>query len=339
MWLWLAIAVIAAEPDAAPRPTLVVFDFDSAGDGGELGRWVARNIRLKAERENRYTVVDDIDRREVETDTKFVPSFGAKPDVIASFARKSLAADTAVWGKVEQRGDALDITVRAVRCGDETFTMLIDRTFTAANQHLTAEVSKEVLRILADEPEPKVVPDAAAEEAWRTGPNLVTNPGFELGGDHPDGWEPFGVAWQHGCASWAPAPNPDGRGKCIRLDLPRSVAESYGAAYYSDPIDTSQGTLYRFSVRVRSEGPAAKVFVKHYAQFGPAGDEKAPQWREVRRAQLNCHGAGLAWKTFTQDFRPRRSDAYDPKHTRIELYAYGSPGSVCFDDVVLKRLK
>jgi len=86
-------------------------------------------------------------------------------------------------------------------------------------------------------------------------------------------------------------------------------------------------------------GPAVKIFLKHYAYFAPQGSERVGQWRQTRRAALNCHGAARERKTFTRDFNPRRDDAHDPNVTSVRLYAYRPAGVVYFDDVVFKRIE
>jgi hypothetical protein len=83
--------------------------------------------------------------------------------------------------------------------------------------------------------------------------------------------------------------------------------------------------------------------MKHYRFFPPGPNEKKGQWRETRRAPMNCYfDKKNTWQTFTRDFRPHRDDhegKFDPTITKVELYAYWPPGVIYFDDVVLKKIK
>ena len=55
------------------------------------------------------------------------------------------------------------------------------------------------------------------------------------------------------------------------------------------------------------------------------------------RSQQNLKGPTGAWNTHTEDFTPRHVK-YTPQWGRVMLYAYLSPGTVEFDDVVVKQI-
>jgi len=216
----------------------------------------------------------------------------------------------------------------------------MDDVFGAENRHVISAVVIEVLRLLAGEEKPKDDTNPDWDVAWANGPNLVKNPGFEdADGDHPAHWDGWDRDYEHKMAHWVDAPGPGGSGKCMKFEMNADIAGGYGVAYYSEPIDITGGRRYRFSIRVRSDAPAVKIFLKHYAYFPPANREGEGQWRETRRAPLNCRGVKGQWQTFTRDFSPHRDDAQDPKQTRVELYAYWPAGIVYFDDVVMKKIE
>lgn len=348
----LGAAARGGEPGAEnAKPVVVVFDFESGYDGGRMGEFVAKNLWAKLDRSGQCVLIDRDDLVAVVRRAKFAAAFDGKPDEIVKFAADEFGATHAVWGKVEQIDLAgpeserrLRISVRAAFAEDNGKTLGVDMSMAVQNQREIQLATTEAVRLLLqlEKPVPDVGP--AEEERWRTGPNLVRNTGFEDGKDHPDFWEPISddpKHPQHRCVSWVQSPE-EGKGKCIRFNIPQDIAATYGAAYYSDPIPIEDGTIYRFSIRVRSDGPTVKIFLKHYRFFPPGPNEKEGQWRETRRAPLNCVGERGQWATYTRDFRPHRTDAggkVDPTITRIELYAYWPEGVVYFDDVVLKKLK
>jgi len=321
------------------KKTIVIFDFQSQGDDNKLGAWVAQNVRSRTLRKGLYVLIEEMDVAAALEQAEFAPSFDKPLTEVAKFARERLHCDLAMCGKVDRpKGDQLAISVRVITASENP-DIILEGIFTAESQHVTADAVNELLRQLAGEDKPASGPNPAWDKAWEANPNLVRNPGFEDGANSPEHWDEWGRDYEHGMVHWVEAPNPDGHGKCIKFDMNAEIAGVNGVAYYSEEIDTSQGTRYRASVRVRTEAPTVKIFFKHYAWFPPLGNEKEGQWRETRRAQINCHGANKEWKTFTQDFHPRRNDAQDPKRTKVELYAYWPPGVVYFDDVVVKRIE
>ena len=50
----------------------------------------------------------------------------------------------------------------------------------------------------------------------------------------------------------------------IRLTFDQELGDSFGVMYYSDFFPVEEGATYRFQCRWRTNGPAAKVFVKAY---------------------------------------------------------------------------
>jgi hypothetical protein len=339
------------EPAGPGKPVVVVYDFTSEYDGGRMGKLVGKNVWAKMDRSGRCVLIERDDVNAAVAEAKFAPGFDRAPAEIVTFTTQTLAATHAIWGKVEQVDETgpvserrLKISARAAGSKDEGKELLLDCHMTVANQRAIQLATREIVRRFFDITRPE--PDVGAEEEkrWKTGPNLIKNGGFETGTTHPEFWEAIRddpKHPQHRCVSWVR--NPDGKGKCIKFTIPKDIAATYGVAYYSAPVSIKDGEIYRVSVRVRSNGSKVKIFMKHYKFFPPGPNETKGQWRETRRAPMNCYFERKnEWQTFTRDFRPHRDDhegRFDPEITRVELYAYWPKGIVYFDDVVLKKLK
>ncbi|NQT20400.1 MAG: hypothetical protein HQ592_11890, partial [Planctomycetes bacterium] len=268
-------ADVAPKEEPDPTPVIAVFDFQSMGDDGELGRWVADNIRTRMARKRLYVMIEQMEVSEAVTARGFAADYDLPIGKVSDFARENLASDLAMWGRVDVgAGGSLAIRVKLATTGEEP-ELVMNETFIAENRHVTSVAVNEMLRRLAGEEKPKEEYQPEWDKAWENNPNLVKNPGFEEGDDHPAHWDRLNTKdYHHNMVRWVTAPEPNGRGKCIKFVMDAGIAGSYGVAYYSDPVDTSAGTRYRFSVRVRSEAPTVKIFLKHYAYFPPRGNEK-----------------------------------------------------------------
>jgi hypothetical protein len=321
---------------------IAVFDFESAFDGGTLGKFAANNFRAKIVRYKLFTTMEDDDREEAEGLAGFEASYDMKPEKALAFAKKSLQADLVMLGKVEQAGgEALRV---AVKVYDQKLGPAKARLATSVDVPTKYAIQVGVFKILAEltgrkDPRYRPLPPDA-EERWKRGPNLLRYTGFEKGGTHPLGWEPFGVDWQMNQAHWEK--NPDEPGKCIVFRMSRGVAAMEGVAYYSRFFNIQPGATYRVQLRVKSMAPTVKVFVKYYAWLHTATEPKG-QWREVGRSPLNCKGPKRQWGTHRRECRPkvyltRAKRTYTPKKCRIGLYAYWPEGVVYFDDVVFKKI-
>jgi len=324
---------------AEGKPVVVVFDFVSAYDGDRVGKFVGKNLWAKLDRAGKCTLIERDDVNAQVGKAKFVAGFDDKPAGIVKFAAQKFGATHVIWGKVEQAGqEGLEVSARAAAVADKGEKLAVDMSMAIKNQYVVQLATKEIVRLFfkAEKAKPDIGPEE--EKRWLTGPNLVKNPSFELGLEHPQFWEPFGKSYHHGGVSWVASP--EGKGKCIRFKMGAGVAGGPGIGYYGDRISIKDGKIYRFSIRVRSDGPTVKIFLKHYKLFPAGPNEEKGQWRETRRAPLNCKGGERGkWKTYTRDFRPHRDDKHDPSVTRVELYAYHPAGTVYFDDAVMKKLK
>ncbi len=91
------------------------------------------------------------------------------------------------------------------------------------------------------------------------------------------------------------------------------------------------GSPYRESAGAASQSAAGR-------KLGKDDDiSESGQRREVYRSQQNLKGATGAWNTHTEDFTPKHP-RYSPRWGRVMLYAYLRPGTVDFDDVVVKQI-
>jgi len=340
--LWSGAGLAGEEAASlADKPILVVLDFESRFDGGELGRFVANNFRAKITRYRLFRTIEDIDRREFERAAGFKPRFEMPAAEALDFAVKRLKADMVMWGLVEKAdGQRLRIHTRVA---DRTLgpdKLRYDAAVLVPNKFaIQLGVFKQLgeLTGLKDPRYPPLPPDA--ERRWRDGPNLVKGD-FETGTTHPEGWEPFGVDWQMGQAHWER--NPDGPGKCIVFRMSKGVAAAEGVAYYSNFFPIEPGATYRLQVRVKSMRPTCKVFVKYYA-WVKTPSEPQGQWREVGRSPLNPRGPKGQWSTHQRDchpriYRTRANRVFVPEKCRIGLYAYWPAGVVYWDDVVFKKI-
>ncbi len=342
-----AFAATKEEPpppvtEMASKPILVVLDFESAFDKGEVGRFVAGNFRAKITRYKLFQTVEDMDREDYERQAKFAPRFDMTAKEALAFATKWLQADLVMWGKVEQAGgEQLRITTRLADRDTGLDKLRYEGSIVVPNKYaLQVGVFKQLGELTGRE-DPRYAPlPSDAEERWKKAPNLVKGEGFETGKDHPDGWEPFGVDWQMKEVHWEK--NPDEAGKCIVMRMSEGVAAMEGDYYFSEFFDIEPGATYRIRFRVKTLAPTCKIFVKYYAWLHTVADPEG-QWREVGRTQINCRTKRGEWVVDQRECHPqvyltRAQRTYVPKKCRIGLYAYWPAGVAYWDDVVFKKI-
>jgi len=328
--------------DVASKPILVVLDFESAFDKGELGRFVAANFRAKITRYKLFQTIEDMDRENFERHARFVPRFDMPVKDALDFAVNTLKADQVMWGKVEQaEGEQLRITTRVATAELGPEKLQYENSILVPNKYaLQVGVFKQLGELTGrDDPRYAALPPDA-EERWKKAPNLLRGEGFETGKDHPDGWEPFGVDWQMNEVHWEK--NPDGDGKCIVFRMSEAVAGLEGDYYFSDFFDIEPGATYRIAYRVKTLAPTCKIFVKYYDWLHTPSEPQG-QWREVGRTQINCRTEKGKWVAEQRECHPqvyvtRAQRTYRPKKCRVGLYAYWPAGVVYWDDVVFKKI-
>ena len=288
---------------------------------------------------------------------KLKPSPKLDLAAMRKIVREDFDAQIGIWGSIERapgaEDDVYDLTIKCVDFSDRQRTKVIyDAT---VRTKTVSEVPHVYVKRMLDalhgrKPGQPPAPDMIAEKNWKKGPNLIVGD-FERGTDGvPKGWDK--VAGQQreplgGEVRWM-AENDRRGNKVIRFDLDKQVAATTGVMYYSDYFTVEEGAKYRFQCRWRSDGPAVKVFVKCYDYLPEEGRR-----REVYRSQQNLvaqppsavknqsrqPGAAVlhAWNTQTEDFTPKHTK-YSPRWGRVMLYAYLKPGTVEFDDVIVKRI-
>ncbi len=329
---------------ADARKVVIPFDFVSKFDGGRYGRMVGEMIWTKLSREAGFIVPESMDEvRDYCAAHKLAPSPEMELAAMQKIIREDFAAQIGIWGSIERAkgadADVYDLTIKCVDFSDERQAKVIyDATVrTKTVSEIPHVYVKRMIDALAGRGKGDSSPaglDKIAEENWKKQPNLIAGD-FEHGTNGvPKGWDK--VAGQQreplgGLVRWtAEKGNPSN--KVIRFTLDQQVAENEGVMYYSDYFPVEEGAKYRFQCRWRSDGPAVKVFVKCY-DYPPDEGRR----REVYRSQQNLKGASGRWNTHTEDFTPRHPQ-FTPRWGRVMLYAYLKPGSVEFDDVIVKRI-
>ncbi len=339
----LLLAVLLPSASAAEtRKTVIPFDFVSTFDEGRLGRTIGDMVWKKLSRGGRFIVPESmLDVRDYCQEHRLNPSPATDLAEMKKAVQDGFGGQIGIWGRIEParpgEGEVYDLVINCFDFSTPRPRVIFQiKTRTRSAGEIPHLYVKQLVDALEGRgPEKLPAADPVAEENWKKNPNLVKGD-FEHGADGvPDGWdrvagqlrEPLG-----GLVRWADEiGNP--RNRVIRFTLDQNVAESEGVMYYSDWFRVEEGAKYRFQCRWRSDGPAAKVFVKCYDEVS-----ESLARREVYRSQQNLKGPVGAWNTQTEDFTPRRSAKYSPQWGRVMLYAYLKPGTVEFDDVIVKQI-
>ncbi|MEN6404933.1 MAG: hypothetical protein ABFC77_00525 [Thermoguttaceae bacterium] len=348
MAVLLCATMLAAAFASDEKKVVIPFDFVSTFDDGRYGQMVGDLIWKKLSRQGGFILPESmLDVREYCQSHHITVSPEMDLATVEKIVRSDFNAEIGVWGRVERAPDAAadvyDLTIWCVDFSTPSKPRVIYQTKTRTRS--VSEIPHRYVAAMLDAlgPRPPAGPSTAnpaAEENWRTRPNLVLGD-FQRGKDGvPNGWEK--VAGQQreplgGLVRWA-----DERGKSdnqvVRFTLDKNVAENEGVMYYSQRFPIRPGATYRFQCRWRSNGPAVKVFVKCYDEQRGPYDAATKQPREVYRCQMNLKGEPNVWNTHAEDFTPNHP-RYSPKWGRVMLYAYLKPGEVEFDDVVVKLIQ
>ncbi len=353
----LGILAAWVRADEPKQRAVVVFDYVSKWDEGRTGQHAAEMAYAKIRREGGFAITEMANVRDTCSTNGITITPDTPLDKVKEVVRGTFDADIAIWGSVERvagtEGEIYDIKMKCVDfTGSSEPKVLYDK---SARTNAAAEIphlyTKDMLnKLYGREPGGPPPPDETAERAWKVNPNLIVGGDFEYGSRGvPRGWEPRGGQRREplgNLVKWVPE-NGNPKNHVIRFDIPRAVAENEGVMYYSDFFPVQEGAKYRFQVRYRTTGPSPKVFIKCYDEMasdyraeGAARDVTsagAMQRREVYRSQQNLKGPPNVWNTQTEDFTPKHTK-YNPKWGKIMLYGYLSPGSIEWDDVVVKML-
>ncbi len=327
---------------ADARKVVIPFDFVSKFDDGRYGRMLGDMVWKKLSRTGGFIIPESMHEvRDFCAAHKLAPSPEMELAVMRKIVREDFGAQIGVWGSIERapgaEGDVYDLTIKCVDFSDRRRAKVIyDAT---VRTKTVSEIPHVYVKRMLDSlygrrPGQPPALDMIAEENWKKGPNLVAGD-FEHGANGvPKGWdktagqqrEPLG-----GQVRWT-TENDNSTNRLIRFVLDKQVAETTGVMYYSDYFPVEEGARYRFQCRWRTDGPAVKVFVKCYDYLSEEGRR-----REVYRSQQNLKGPKDSWNTHTEDFTPKHTK-YSPRWGRVMLYAYLTPGTVEFDDVIVKRI-
>jgi hypothetical protein len=326
---------------ADTRKVVISFDFVSKFDDGRYGQIVGDMIWKKLSREKDFIVPESmLDVRDYCESHKLRPSPEMALDKIGSIVKGDFGGQIGIWGSVERapgaEGEIYDLEVKCVDFSAKPKPKLIyeAKVRTKSVSEIPHLYVKEMLDTLAGrKPGGGVHSVLTGGDGWTKNKNLVAGDFQQGAGGVPKGWDK--VAGQQreplgGLVRWT-SEKGNAANKVVRFTLDRNVAENEGVMYYSDFFPVEEGATYRFQCRWRSNGPAAKVFVKCYD-----ADETGRR-REVYRSQQNFKGPNGKWNTQTEDFTPTHTK-YSPKRGRVMLYAYLNPGEVEFDDVVVKQI-
>lgn len=358
---FFALSAYAADSSDA-RKVVIPFDFVSKFDNGRYGQMVAESIWKKlARQEGPFIVPESMsDVRDACRANGRAP--GMSLEKIRPIVVDDFGAQIGIWGSVERvTGKEADIYDLEIECVDfstkpEPKVICEIKARTKSVSEIPHAYVKKLLDALYQHaPEAAPYADPVAKENWKRGPNLVVGGDFEsAAGGVPKGWEPLAGQKREalgGIVVWAAEKN-NAENHVIRFTLDRTVAENEGVMYYSKKFPIEAGATYRFQVRYRSDAPAAKVFLKCYDEIESeyrGGDVKASgktkgdpmpaegQLREVYRSQQNLKGPAGQWNTQTEDFTPKHTK-YTPRWCSVMLYAYLQPGTVEWDDVIVKKI-
>ena len=338
-------AVAGEDKADAAKPKAAFFPIGGAGDEAMRTR-TANSLRAKLDRDGHYEVIDGYKMKDLAAESKTPIGFDTSADAIKELAAE-VDATVLVWGDMDAGGQ-LRLHILDLRQKDAKPR---DLTKVVAQPTDLRFVSEQILATIPgvgpfEHPnEESVTDDALSRQLWEKNPNLLVNGDFAKNGK----WnalyqaEKYEVALQDAlpavdkvCIYRIAAEGAAPAHNVLAMNLSKDCAENNGMACLSDAIKIEPNTRYRISFRYKSDGPTLHVFVKGYTM---AQDVKGqPAEREVYRRQVPPSDAtGGQWVTVVDDFNPQHI-AFPVQTLRVDLYAYLTPGSVMFDNVIVKSV-
>jgi len=319
-----------AQPDAPKmraKPRLVAYDFVSDFDDGRLGAQVADILQGHARRSGRFETFPEVELDEIMAGTPYRPAFDAPIEEVARHAGAAFDADVVLWGRVMGGRGSPTVDVKGISLAGGKAEIVIAESYKCGNvHHVPMAAERVVAALLGTETGLR----STARVVHALGRNLLANGGFD-----------------RSMAGWTPTipAHASVEGGRLVFRIPEDVAASHGLGVLSDYVPVEPGAHYALSLRVRSAGTAVIVWVKGYATVRPRyeGDDDLDARREVFRHQIRPQNQAEpgpdGWISVTTvPFRPRHP-SLTVTHMRVKLYAYWPPGTVEFDDVVLRRVE
>lgn len=342
--LLLCASLRAADP--AGRPKVAFFPLGGNANA-ELREKCGLSLRLKLDRTGKYDVIDGAKMLEIAAEAKEAITFATPPDAVKELG-KLADAQVLVWGELSNTADGATMKLKLLDTRDDNakpreLTKLIKQ---PTDLRFVSEEILETLPSIARFEHPSEEPvthDAASDELWRKNTNLLKNGDFSAAGQ----WKGIYQSEYYDVPLSKEPPkedkvvilplSEDGKtNNVLAMRLSRYCAENNGLAALSDKIEIAPDTRYRISFRYKSDGPTLHVFVKGYTMFENIKGEKVE--REIYRRQVPpSGGTDGKWVTIVDDINPQHV-AFPVQYLRVDLYAYLSPGSVMFDDVVVKAV-
>ncbi len=344
----LSVLLSAQTKKADEKPKIAFFPL--AGDAKEALRqraWDA--LRLKLDRTGVYDVLDAPRMSDLVAEADQAIDFKTEPKVVRELG--ALAdAKVLVWGEMTNtdKGAALRLNVLDLRDSDPRPRTLEKLIAEATDLRFASEKILETLPGVKPFEHPSEVAvqnDEESKKLWERNPNLVKNGTF----DASSHWETLFRSERYVPPLGEALPGEDKiniftlkepkalePNRVLAMRLSRDGAETNGMACLSAPIAIEPDQRYRIQFRYKSDGPTLHVFVKGYTIDKNIKGESAE--REVYRRQVPPTGPTRGqWQTVVDDLNPQHK-VFPVVHLRIDLYAYLSPGTVMFDDVVLKAV-
>ncbi len=334
------IVLMCASAALADKPKAAIFPLGGSATDAQREK-VGFALRTKLDRVGIYEVIDGPTMKDLAAAASGPITVGTKADDV-----KKLAADESpailLWGELDAAGEKLTLKVKTLDTRSGADGNL--------EKHINAPtdlrfITEQVLETLPGVPpfehpsETSVKDDAASAAAFAKNPNLVVDGDFESA-QAAGNWNVLLREQKYNPPVQDSPPdvdkaaiikNPDGSGRVLAFNLSKDVAESNGLACISSAIDIKPNTRYRLQFRYKSDGPNLHVFVKGYSTIDH-------EERETYRRQVPPAGkTDGKWVTIIDDLNPQHPQ-HGVEKLRVDLYAYLHPGTVMFDDVVLKEV-
>ncbi len=338
------------KPATAPADKPRIAFFPIAGNSKEeLRKRTWDSLRLKLDRTDTYEVIDGPKMLDTVEELKAPVGFETEPAAVKEL-NSTLDAQVLVWGEMNNtpQGATVRVHVLDLRKPDAPPQTVEGVIRQPTDLRFVSEHILQALPGVKEFEHPSEEPvsnDAESAALWEKNPNLVSNGDFSDNG----AWQaiyqaekyPVKVSEELPAVDKVnifkmPGENGGKLNNVLAMNLSRTCAENNGMACLSNAIQIKPDTRYRISFRYKSDGPTLHVFVKGYTTGLDIKGQ--PAEREIYRRQVppsgNTHGQ---WVTVVDDLNPQHV-AFPVQTLRVDLYAYLSPGTVMFDDVVLKAV-